>query len=131
MKGQLGLWALQVTFTSMTTANVTYTSPTEESKQYEQSLTVNCLTSIGQHCVAGVTYLEQQLLQQRVCVQEATTLGLSQSEQYAQVCWEGSRFDGAFGKVVRRSKDEVELLIEGCDYTPCFPVQRVRFHQHL
>ena len=131
MKGQLGLWALQVTFTSMTKANVTYTSPTEESKQYEQSLTVNCLTEIGQHCVAGVTYLEQQILQQRVCVQEATTLGLSQSEQYAQVCWEGSRFDGAFGKVVRRSKDEVELLIEGCDYTPCFPVQRVRFHQHL
>jgi hypothetical protein len=127
MKGQLGLWALQVTFTSMTTANVTYTSPTEESKQYEQSLTVNCLTEVGQHCVAGVTYLEQQLLQQRVCAQEATTLGQAQSEQYAQVCWEGSKFDGAKGKVVRRSKDEVELLVEGCDYTPCFPVQRVRF----
>jgi hypothetical protein len=52
---------------------------------------------------------------------------LSQSEEYAQVCWEGSRFDGAKGKVVRRSKDEVELLVEGCDYNPCFPVQRVRF----
>jgi hypothetical protein len=127
LSGQLGLWALQVTFTSMTQANVTYTSPAPESKQYEQSLTVNCLTEVGQHCVAHVTCLEQQLLQQRVFVQEATTGGGVQSEQYAQVCWEGSRFDGAKGKVVRRSKDEVELLVEGCDYTPCFPVQRVRF----
>jgi hypothetical protein len=127
LKGQLGLWALQVTYTSMTQATVTYTSPAPESKQYEQSLTVNCLTSIGQHCVGSVTYLEQQLLQQRVEAQEATTLRGTQSEQYAQVCWEGSQFDGAFGKVVKRLKDEVELLIEGCDYPPCFPVQRVRF----
>jgi hypothetical protein len=127
LSGQLGLWALQVTYISMTQATVTYTSPAPESKQYEQSLTVNCLTSIGQHCVAGVTYLEQQLLQQRVEAQEPTTLRGTQSEQYAQVCWEGSKFDGAFGKVVKRSKDEVELLVEGCDYPPCFPVQRVRF----
>lgn len=75
VKGQLGLWALQVTYTSMTQATVTYTSPAPESKQYEQSLIVNCLTSIGHHCVARVTYLEQQLLQQRVEAQEATTLG--------------------------------------------------------
>ncbi|HEY9602557.1 MAG TPA: hypothetical protein V6C85_13160, partial [Allocoleopsis sp.] len=128
LSGQLGLWALQVTYTSMTQAKVTYTSPAPESKQYEQSLTVNCLTSIGQHCVAGVTCLEQQLLQQRVCIQEATTLGATQSEEYAQVCWEGSKFDGAFGKVVKRSKDEVELLVDDCDYPPCFPVERVRFY---
>jgi hypothetical protein len=127
LHGQLGLWALQVTFTLMTSSNVTYTSPTEESKQYEQSLTVNCPTEIGQHCVARVTCFEQQLLQQRVEAQEATTGGETQSEQYAQVCWEGSKFDGAFGKVVKRSLDEVELLIEGCDYTPCLPGKRVRF----
>jgi hypothetical protein len=111
----------------MTQATVTYTSPAPESKQYEQSLTVNCLTEIGQHCVGSVTGLEQQLLQQRVEAQEATTLGGTQSEQYAQVYWEGSKFDGAKGKVLRRTGDEVELLIQGCDYTPCFPVQRVRF----
>jgi len=128
LSGQLGLWALQVTYISMTKANVTYTSPAPESKQYEQSLTVNCLTSIDQHCVGSVTYLEQQLLQQRVCTQEATTLGATQSEQYAQVCWEGSKFDGAKGKVLRRTGDEVELLVEDCDYPPCFPVERVRFY---
>lgn len=127
LQGQLGLWVLQVTFTSMTKATVTYTSPTEQSKQYEQSLSVNCFTGIAQHCVAGVTCLEQQLLQQQAVAQETTTLELAQSEQYAQVYWEGSRFDGAKGKVVKRSKDEVELLVEGCDYTPSFPIQRVRF----
>lgn len=127
LHGQLGLWALQVTYTSMTQAKVTYTSPAPESKQYEQSLTVNCLTEIGQYCVGSVTYLEQQLLQQRVDAQEATTLRETQSEQYAQVYWEGSRFDGAKGKVLRRTGDEVELLVEGCDYPPCFPVERVRF----
>jgi len=52
---------------------------------------------------------------------------LSQSDEYAQVDWEGSKFDGAKGKVVRRTEDEVELLVEGCDYNPCFPVMRVRF----
>jgi hypothetical protein len=128
VKGQLGLWALQVTYTSMTQATVTYTSPAPESKQYEQSLTVNCLTEIGQHCVARVTCLEQQLLQQRVEAQEATTGWATQSEQYAQVCWEGSKFDGAKGKVLRRTGDEVELLVEDCDYPPCFPVERVRFY---
>lgn len=127
VKGQLGLWALRVTFTSMTKADVTYNCPTEESKQYKQTLTVDNLTEIGQYCVGAVAYLEQQLLQQQAVEQETTTLGLAQLEQYARVCWEGSRFDGAFGKVVRRSKDEVELLIQGCDYIPCFPVQWVSF----
>ena len=127
LSGQLGLWALQVTYTSMTKATVTYTSPAPESKQYEQSLTVNCLTEVDQHCVARVTCLEQQLLQQRVEAQEATTLGATQSEEYAQVYWEGSKFDGAKGKVLRRTGDEVELLVEDCDYPPCFPVERVRF----
>jgi hypothetical protein len=128
LHGQLGLWALQVTYTSMTQATVTYTSPAPESKQYEQSLTMNCLTSIGQHCVGSVTYLEQQLLQQRVEAQEATTGWATQSEEYAQVCWEGSKFDGAKGKVLRRTGDEVELLVDDCDYPPCFPVERVRFY---
>jgi hypothetical protein len=52
---------------------------------------------------------------------------LSQSDEYAQVDWEGSKFDGVKGQVVRRTEDEVELLVEGCDYNPCFPVMRVRF----
>jgi hypothetical protein len=52
---------------------------------------------------------------------------LSQPDEYAQVDWEGSKFDGVKGKVVRRTEDEVELLVEGCDYNPCFPVMRVRF----
>jgi hypothetical protein len=127
LKGLLGLWVLQIQFNSPTNAEVTYTSPVPESKQYVQALTVDNLAERHRYCVDGVAYLEQEILQERAAAQEATTGELAQSEEYAQVCWEGSRFDGAKGKVVRRSKDEVELLIEGCDYNPCFPVQRVRF----
>jgi hypothetical protein len=118
---------LQIQFNSPTNAEVTYTSPVPESKQYVQALTVDNLAEQHRYCVDGVAYLEQEILQERAAAQEATTLGLAQSRNMLKFAGKAVDLMEQKAKVVRRTEDEVELLVEGCDYNPCFPVQRVRF----
>jgi hypothetical protein len=72
-QGQLGLWLLQIQFTTLTEVQVKYTSPAPEFTEYNQQLTVNTPTEVGCECVKWIEYLEHQIQQERLAATNGAT----------------------------------------------------------